>query len=62
MILDEIGRAHRHFDGLALAWAVAEHLHDLDGVGVKTLFATHYQELTEPWVASSPGATNSRSW
>ncbi|MBM4294617.1 MAG: DNA mismatch repair protein MutS [Deltaproteobacteria bacterium] len=47
VILDEIGRGTSTFDGLALAWAVAEHLHDLDGRGVKTLFATHYQELTE---------------
>ena len=47
VILDEIGRGTSTFDGLALAWAVAEHLHDLDGVGAKTLFATHYQELTE---------------
>ncbi|MGQ9689018.1 MAG: DNA mismatch repair protein MutS [Desulfobaccales bacterium] len=47
VILDEIGRGTSTFDGLALAWAVAEHLHDLAGVGVNTLFATHYQELTE---------------
>lgn len=47
VILDEIGRGTSTFDGLALAWAVAEHLHDREGVGVKTLFATHYQELTE---------------
>jgi DNA mismatch repair protein MutS len=47
VILDEIGRGTSTFDGLSLAWAVAEHLHDLGGVGVKTLFATHYQELTE---------------
>jgi DNA mismatch repair protein MutS len=47
VILDEIGRGTSTFDGLALAWAVAEHLHDLGGVGVGTLFATHYQELTE---------------
>jgi len=47
VILDEIGRGTSTFDGLALAWAVAEHLHDLKGAGVKTLFATHYQELTE---------------
>jgi len=47
VILDEIGRGTSTFDGLALAWAVAEHLHDLEGIGVKTLFATHYQELTE---------------
>ncbi len=47
VILDEIGRGTSTFDGLALAWAVVEHLHDLEGAGVKTLFATHYQELTE---------------
>jgi DNA mismatch repair protein MutS len=47
VILDEVGRGTSTFDGLSLAWAVAEHLHDLDGVGVKTLFATHYHELTE---------------
>jgi DNA mismatch repair protein MutS len=47
VILDEIGRGTSTFDGLSLAWAVAEHLHDLDGAGVKTLFATHYQELTD---------------
>ncbi len=47
VILDEIGRGTSTFDGLSLAWAVAEHLHDLEGTGVKTLFATHYQELTE---------------
>ncbi len=47
VILDEVGRGTSTFDGLSLAWAVAEHLHDLAGVGVKTLFATHYHELTE---------------
>jgi len=47
VILDEIGRGTSTFDGLSLAWAVAEYLHDVDGLGVKTLFATHYQELTE---------------
>ncbi len=47
VILDEIGRGTSTFDGLSLAWAVAEHLHDLAGQGVKSLFATHYQELTE---------------
>ena len=47
VVLDEIGRGTSTFDGLSLAWAVAEYLHDLQGVGVKTLFATHYQELTE---------------
>ncbi|MCF8032715.1 MAG: DNA mismatch repair protein MutS [Desulfarculaceae bacterium] len=47
VILDEVGRGTSTFDGLSLAWAVAEHLHDLGGAGVKTLFATHYHELTE---------------
>ncbi len=46
VILDEIGRGTSTFDGLAIAWAVAEYLHDRDGRGVKTLFATHYHELT----------------
>jgi len=46
VILDEIGRGTSTFDGLSIAWAVAEHLHDLHGHGVKTLFATHYHELT----------------
>ncbi len=47
VILDEIGRGTSTFDGLSIAWAVAEYLHDLDGTGVKTLFATHYHEITE---------------
>ena len=47
VIMDEIGRGTSTFDGLSIAWAVAEHLHDLKGKGVKTLFATHYHELTE---------------
>ncbi len=47
VIMDEIGRGTSTFDGLSIAWAVAEHLHDLKGAGVKTLFATHYHELTE---------------
>jgi DNA mismatch repair protein MutS len=47
VILDEIGRGTSTFDGLSIAWAVAEHLHDLNATGVKTLFATHYHELTE---------------
>jgi len=47
IILDEIGRGTSTFDGLSIAWAVAEHLHDLNDTGVKTLFATHYHELTE---------------
>ena len=47
VILDEIGRGTSTFDGLSIAWAVVEYLHDLAGdQGVKTLFATHYHELT----------------
>lgn len=47
VILDEIGRGTSTFDGLAIAWAVAEDLVSKNGRGVKTLFATHYHELTE---------------
>jgi DNA mismatch repair protein MutS len=47
LILDEIGRGTSTFDGLSIAWAVAEHLHDAPNLGCRTLFATHYHELTE---------------
>ncbi len=47
VIMDEIGRGTSTYDGLSIAWAVAEYLHDVDNRGVKTLFATHYHELTE---------------
>jgi len=47
VIMDEIGRGTSTYDGLSIAWAVAEYLHDAHQVGVKTLFATHYHELTE---------------
>ena len=47
VILDEIGRGTSTFDGLSIAWAVAEYIHDSKSVGAKTLFATHYHELTE---------------
>jgi DNA mismatch repair protein MutS len=47
VILDEIGRGTSTFDGLSIAWAVAEYLHDRQGKGVKTVFATHYHELTD---------------
>ncbi len=47
IILDEIGRGTSTFDGLAIAWAVVEHLLDRKKVGAKTLFATHYHELSE---------------
>ncbi len=46
VILDEIGRGTSTYDGMSIAWAVAEYLHDLNAKGVKTLFATHYHELT----------------
>lgn len=45
VILDEIGRGTSTFDGLSIAWSVAEHLHD--DIGCRTLFATHYHELTD---------------
>lgn len=47
VILDEIGRGTSTFDGLSIAWAVAEFLHDNAGSKCKTLFATHYHELTD---------------
>ncbi len=47
LILDEIGRGTSTFDGLAIAWAVIEHVSDKKLLGAKTLFATHYHELTE---------------
>lgn len=47
VVMDEIGRGTSTYDGLSIAWAVVEYLHDLKGKGTKTLFATHYHELTE---------------
>lgn len=47
IVLDEIGRGTSTFDGISIAWAVAEYLHDTPDVKAKTLFATHYHELTE---------------
>jgi DNA mismatch repair protein MutS len=47
VILDEIGRGTSTFDGLSIAWAVAEYLHDTPGLAPYTLFATHYHELTD---------------
>lgn len=47
IVLDEIGRGTSTFDGISIAWAVAEYLHNTDAVKAKTLFATHYHELTD---------------
>ena len=55
VILDEIGRGTATFDGLSIAWAVAEHLHDL--TKCRTLFATHYHELTD-LVNTRPAVAN----
>lgn len=59
VLLDEIGRGTSTFDGLSIAWAIAEHLHDSPAHAAKTLFATHYHELTE-LAARLPGAKNYR--
>ncbi|MDO5376869.1 MAG: DNA mismatch repair protein MutS [Clostridia bacterium] len=47
IVLDEIGRGTSTFDGLSIAWAVVEYLVDKERIGAKTLFATHYHELSE---------------
>ena len=57
VILDEIGRGTSTFDGLSIAWAVAEELVNKNGKGVKTIFATHYHELTE-LAAANPRVKN----
>jgi len=57
VILDEVGRGTSTFDGLSIAWAVAEYIHDFEGAGIRTLFATHYHQLTD-LAASKPGVKN----
>ncbi|HKP36457.1 MAG TPA: DNA mismatch repair protein MutS [Pyrinomonadaceae bacterium] len=57
VLLDEIGRGTATFDGLSIAWSVAEYLHDSPEHAAKTLFATHYHELTE-LAERLPGAQN----
>ncbi len=47
ILLDEVGRGTSTFDGLSIAWAVAEHIHDASQLGSRTLFATHYHQLTD---------------
>ncbi|MET0554337.1 MAG: DNA mismatch repair protein MutS, partial [Vicinamibacteria bacterium] len=65
VLLDEIGRGTATFDGLSIAWAVAEHLAGAAGGGPKTIFATHYHELTD-LSAHMPGVGNlhvsAREW
>ena len=46
ILLDEIGRGTSTYDGMSIAWAVIEHLHEYCGLHPRTLFATHYHELT----------------
>ncbi|MEE1196195.1 MAG: DNA mismatch repair protein MutS [Lachnospiraceae bacterium] len=57
LILDEIGRGTSTFDGLSIAWAVVEHISSTKLLGAKTLFATHYHELTE-LEGKIPGVNN----
>jgi DNA mismatch repair protein MutS len=57
ILLDEVGRGTATFDGLSLAWAIAEYLHDSARHAAKTLFATHYHELTE-LAKMRPGVRN----
>ncbi|MBN1557683.1 MAG: DNA mismatch repair protein MutS, partial [Lentisphaerae bacterium] len=57
IVLDEIGRGTSTFDGISIAWAVAEFLHNHDRVKAKTLFATHYHELTD-LARTMPGIKN----
>jgi len=57
ILLDEVGRGTSTFDGLSIAWAVAEYIHDEESLGARTLFATHYHELTD-MVRTKEGVKN----
>ncbi|MBQ7432533.1 MAG: DNA mismatch repair protein MutS [Lachnospiraceae bacterium] len=57
IVLDEIGRGTSTFDGMSIAWAVVEYISDAKQLGAKTLFATHYHELTE-LEGTLPGVNN----
>ncbi|MBO0862514.1 MAG: DNA mismatch repair protein MutS, partial [Chloracidobacterium sp.] len=57
VLLDEVGRGTATFDGLSLAWAIAEYLHDSNHHSAKTMFATHYHEMTE-LAKMRPGVQN----
>jgi DNA mismatch repair protein MutS len=57
IVLDEIGRGTSTFDGISIAWAVAEYLHNNERIKAKTLFATHYHELTD-LALTMPGVRN----
>jgi DNA mismatch repair protein MutS len=57
IVLDEIGRGTSTFDGISIAWSVAEYLHNQEAVKAKTLFATHYHELTD-LARTMPGVKN----
>ncbi len=57
IVLDEIGRGTSTFDGVSIAWSIVEYLHGAHKIGAKTLFATHYHELTE-LALTLPGVKN----
>ncbi|HNY49291.1 MAG TPA: DNA mismatch repair protein MutS [Smithella sp.] len=57
VIIDEVGRGTSTFDGLSIAWAIAEYIHDFQGRGIRSLFATHYHQLIDLAVTKN-GAKN----